>query len=162
MNKKLFSLIPVLIFLIAGCAHVVSEKHRNMAEKEISIPLLFKSPDRFKDQVVILGGVIASSLNAKEGTYLEIVEKPIDSRGKPEKSDISRGRFIVLHEGFIDTAIYYKGRHVTVAGKVLGKKVRPLGEIDYNYLFLKSLELHLVKPAGDLPVSIGIGIGATF
>jgi len=112
-----------LILLISGCAHVVSKELRDRAEKEIAPIDVMKDPDAYKGRIVILGGIIASSINMKEGTYIEVIQKPLDYRGRPEDTDISHGRFIILYEDYLDTAIYSHGREVTVAGEVMGKMV---------------------------------------
>lgn len=150
------------MLLIFGCAHVVSKELRDMAEKEIAPVDLMKTPDAYKGRIVILGGVIASSINTKEGTYIEVVQKPLDYRGRPGDTDISYGRFIILYEGYLDTAIYSQGREITVAGEVMGKMVRLLGQIQYQYLLIKSRELHLFEPRYRVPIRFGIGIWHTF
>jgi len=152
----------ILILLISGCAHVVSQELRDRAEKEISPIDVMKDPDAYKGRTVILGGVIASSINMKEGTYIEVVQKPLDYRGRPDDTDISHGRFIILYEGYLDTAIYSQRREVTVAGEVMGKMVRPLGQIQYQYLLIKSKELHIFKPRYGVPIRFEIGIWHTF
>ncbi|MHC4184218.1 MAG: Slp family lipoprotein [Planctomycetota bacterium] len=159
---KTFALIITLASLVHGCAHVVSDQVRTQADPGIPVVSLFKNPASYRGTIVILGGMIASSKNTGQGTFLEVVEKPLDYRGRPTQSDRSLGRFIVLHEGYLETAIYSAGKHVTVAGKVLGKKIQPLGEINYPYVFIKSIELHIVEKGKGLPVHIGIGVGATF
>jgi outer membrane lipoprotein len=159
--KKLIIIITLASF-VYGCAHVVSDQVRTQADPGIPVVSLFKNPASHRGSVVILGGIIASSKNTGQGTFLEVVEKPLDYRGRPTRSDQSLGRFIVLHEGYLETAIYSAGKHVTVAGEVLGKKMQPLGEINYPYVFIKSLELHIVEKGKGLPVRLGIGVGATF
>jgi outer membrane lipoprotein len=151
-------LIFTLLLLVTGCAHVVSDEMRSQVDEGIPIALIFEHPEDYIGKIVILGGDIASSRNTQEGTYIEVVEKELDSRGRPMYSDRTHGRFIILHEGFLDTAIFATGRYVTVAGEVIGNKVLPLGEIDYSYLFIKSRELHLVQPGEGVPVHFGIGI----
>jgi outer membrane lipoprotein len=151
----------IVVFTLQGCAHIVDKELRRMAEP-IPPSLLLKDPDAYKGRFVILGGVIVSSINTKEGTYIEVVEKPLDYRGRPEYTDLSRGRFLILHQGYLDTAIFSKGREVTVAGVVMGKRVRPLGEIDYPYLFIRSKELYLIRPRFGIPFRFGIEIWKSF
>ncbi|MDI6890948.1 MAG: Slp family lipoprotein [Thermodesulfovibrionales bacterium] len=158
---KRFLLILTIISLF-GCAHVVSKEIRETVDKELTTPALFKDPDAYKGRVVILGGVIVSSTNTEEGTYIEVLQKPLDYRGRPEDTDISYGRFIIFFEGYLDTAVYSQGREMTVAGEVIGKKVCPLGEIQYPYLLIKSKELHLFKPRYGIPIRFGIGIWKAF
>jgi outer membrane lipoprotein len=159
--KRLWFIL-IIIFFISGCAHVVSEELREQAAADISASSLLKDPDLYKGEIVILGGSIINSSNTQEKTYIEIIEKPLNSRGRPEYTDISHGRFIIVYEGFLDTAIFSKGRYVTVAGEVMGKEIRPLDEIDYTYLVIKSRELHLLEPGSRFPVQFGIGIWHTF
>jgi len=153
-----FFLLLIIVFL-SGCAHVISEELREKAYGEPPPSVLFKDPDAFKGRSVILGGVIVSSINAKEGTYIEVLQKPLDSRERPEDTDVSYGRFIIFHEGYLDTAVYSQGRAITVAGEVIGKRIQPLGEIQYPYLLMKGEEIHLLEPRYDIPVHFGIGIG---
>jgi outer membrane lipoprotein len=160
MNRLI--LILSLTFIIFGCAHAVSKEYRDMADMEISPSLLLKDPDAYRGKIVILGGMIVSSVNKQEGTYVEVVEKPLDFRGIPKLTDITHGRFIVFHEEYLDTAVFSKGRYVTVAGEVIGKQIQPLGEIDYSYLLIKSKELHLLKPGEGIPIFFSIGIRHTF
>lgn len=157
-----FFCFSVLIFFLTGCAHVVSEQTRQRLDAGVYVEALFQNPDSYKGKTVMLGGVIASAKNTAEGTYIEIVERPLDSRGRPIDTDISRGRFIMFYKGYLDTAIYTQGRKITVAGSVAGSMVRPLGDVDYNYLLLNSIEHHLIRPRQAPSVSFGIGILHTF
>ncbi|RJQ49649.1 MAG: hypothetical protein C4538_01780 [Nitrospiraceae bacterium] len=159
---KRYIILMVIIPLVAGCAHVVSQELRARAETTVPVPELFNNPESYKGRVFILGGTIVTSVNTNEGTYIEVVEKPLDYRGRPEYTDDSRGRFIVLYEGYLETATFSQGREVTVAGEVMGTKAQPLGEVNYSYLFLKSRGLYLLKPGYDLPVHFGIGIWHSF
>lgn len=158
--KKLLLILAIASLL--GCAHVISKELREKVDKELTPITLFKEPEACKGKTVILGGVIVSSLNTDEGTYIEVLQKPLNYRGKPEDSDISHGRFIIFHEAYLDTAIYSGGKEITVAGEVIGKRLRPLGEIQYQYPLIKSKELHLFEPAYGIPIRFGIEIWKTF
>jgi outer membrane lipoprotein len=156
-------LIPAIIMLItSGCAHVVSKEMLEIADRKAIPSRLFSAPDAYIGKTVVLGGIIASSSNTPEGAYIEVVEQPLDYRGRPKSSDLTRGRFLILHDGYLETALYSQGKHVTVAGEVLGKKTRPLDRIHYSYLLLKSRELYLVEPGRWFSVQFGIGISTRF
>jgi outer membrane lipoprotein len=135
---------------------------RDQADKGVTHEALFQNPDEFAGRIVILGGFIVDTEIKDEGSYIEVVQNPLDSTGRPEDRDISSGRFLVFVEGHIDTAIYSAGREITVAGEVLGRKVLPLGEAQYPYLLIKGKELHLIKQREDFPLHFGIGIWGSF
>lgn len=147
---------------LLGCAHVVSKELRERVDKDVNTESLLKDPDSYKGKFVILGGIIVSSRNTDEGTYLEVLERPLDSLERPEATDKSRGRFIILYEGYLDSAVWSKGREVTVAGEVMGKMVRPLGEMEYPYLLVKSKKLYLLEQRRGIPIRFEIGVFHTF
>jgi outer membrane lipoprotein len=155
---KRFLLLFTIISLF-GCAHVVSKELRDKAYGEPPPSALFKDADEFKGRIVILGGVIVSSANTEEGTYIEVLQKPLDYRGRPEDTDTSYGRFIIFSDGYLDTAVYSPGHEITVAGEVMGKRLRPLGEIQYPYPLIKSKKIHLFETGYGFPIQFGIGIG---
>lgn len=159
--KRLFILL-IILSLLGSCAHVVSQHIMEQIDKELKPGVLFKDPHAYKGKTVLLGGIIISLKNTDEGTYIEVLQKPLDYRGRPEDADITYGRFIIFYEGYLDSAIYSIGKEITVAGEVLGKTIRPLGEIQYQYLLLKSKEIHLFKPRHPLPIRFSIGIWTTF
>lgn len=158
---KRFLLLFVMVSLFS-CAPVVSRELRERAERDLSFSALLRDPDRYEGRIVILGGIIASSLNTDEGTYIEVVQQPLDYRGIPEDTDVTEGRFLILYEGYLDKVIYSEGKKVTVAGVVIGKRVRLLEEMEYPYPLIKSREIHLFTPRYGTPVRFGIGIFKTF
>ncbi len=158
MRRVSFVLVIITAFL-ASCAHVISEEVRTRADSGIVMQELFTNPEAFRGKTVILGGTVIQSRNTPDGTYVEVLQKPLDSRGRPEDTDFSYGRFIVLSSGYLDSAVFAKGRELTVAGEIIGKKVIPLDDILYTYPLLKSIEIHLSEQAHGLPFNVGIGVG---
>lgn len=158
------ALAALLVWAISlsACAHAISARARAMVDKGVPVDSLFRDPEAFKGRTVMLGGIIASTRNEQKRTYIEVVQLPLDYRGRPKNEDVTEGRFIVEAEGYLDPAIYARGREITVVGVVLGRTVRPLGDIEYSYLLLRSVEIHLFEPYYGVPFRFGIGIGATF
>jgi len=135
---------------------------RDRADKGVTPEVLFQNPYEFAGRIVILGGFIVNTETKDEGSYIEVVQNPLDSMGRPEDRDISSGRFLIFVEGYIDIAIYSAGREITVAGEILGRKVQALGEAEYSYLLIRGEELHLIKQRKDFPIHFGIGIWKSF
>ena len=147
INKRylLFALLFFVcaLFSFTGCAPVISKQLREQVAKELTLSEVLKGPEAYKGKIVLWTGVIISSMNVKEGTMIEVLQKPSDMRGKPKDVDESEGRFLALYPGYLDVAIYNGGRRVTVAGEVEGKKIQRLGEIEYTYPLISAKEIHL-------------------
>lgn len=154
--------IILLCVYAAGCSHVVSRETRSEAEAQASVRALFEDPAAFSGKTLIVGGVIINTTNAEEETIIEVLEKPLDYRGRPKHTDVSRGRFIVIHEGYLEKAIYAPGREITVAGEVTGVSTLPVGERPYRYPVISSREIHLIKPRGGPSIRFGIGVFHSF
>jgi outer membrane lipoprotein len=150
----------IIVVLLSGCAHVVSQELREQADKELTAEMLFKNPEAYEGKTVILGGIVVSTRNTDKGTYVEVLQTPLDSRGRPKNTDYSYGRFIFFYEEYLDAAIFSKGKTVTIGGKVFGKTIRPLGDIDYTYPLIYAREVHIIGPKSKSPVFFSIGVGA--
>lgn len=139
--------IALALFLsFSCCAPVISKDLRSQVARKITFREVLKNPDVYKGKVVIWSGVIIGSMNKKEGTLIEILQNPADMEGRPKDVNESDGRFMALYDGYLDTAIYSRGREVTTCGEVQGKKVLPLGEINYTYPLISVKEIHLWRP----------------
>ena len=159
--RKVF-LIIIIILLMSGCAHVISQQLREQADKELTAEMLFKNPEAYRGKTVILGGIIISTHNRKKGTYVEVLQTPLDYRGRPEDTDFSYGRFIFVYDEYLDSAIFLEGKPITVGGKVIGKTTRPLGEIEYTYPLIYAREVHLFGQKSDIPIFFSIGVYSGF
>jgi outer membrane lipoprotein len=144
--KDIPCIVLSLFLFVSGCAPVISKELRTKVAREITLRELLQDPDLHKGKLVLWGGVIIGAKNVKQGTLIEVLQKPTDRRGRPRDVDQSDGRFMALYEGYLDPAIYSQGREVTVAGEVKGKRVLPLGEIEYAYPLISIKELYLWPP----------------
>ena len=131
------------LFSFTSCAPVISKQLREQVTKELTLGVVLKNPDVYKGKTVLWSGVIISSVNLKEGTMIEVLQKPADMEGRPKDVDESEGRFLALNPSYLDVAIYSQGRKVTVGGEVQGKKIQRLGEIEYSYSLIRVKEIHL-------------------
>ena len=146
MIKKITCLLLMLLFLIfAGCAPLISRELRKELSPYITFKQVIKDPDAHKGKTILISGIILGSRNTKEGTLIEILQKPADIGGRPKDVDDSDGRFLALYDGYLDVAIYNQGREAVVAGEVMEKRTLPLGEIEYTYPLISMKEIHLFK-----------------
>lgn len=145
MEKKIYGawLVTFFILVIAGCAPVISKEIRDQVAQDLSFKEVLQDPEAYRGKMVLWGGVIIKAENQKEGTLIEVLQKPTDREGRPRAVDQSDGRFLALYDGFLDVAIYARGREVTIAGEIKEKRVLPLGDIQYAYPLILVRQLHL-------------------
>ena len=146
-GKRVAALIVAALF--TGCAPADLREVSKETTPGITVTQVASDPAPFIGKKVLWGGIIVSSENLAKETKLDIVEVPLTTIKKPGNPDLSRGRFIVEHEGFLDTSIYAKGREITVAGKIVGTRKGKIGEMDYTFPVLKGIKLHLWQPRED-------------
>ncbi len=141
-GKALLILTLLLLILFAGCAPI-SRDLRAQADRTLNFHQVFQNPEAVKGKIVIWGGEIVETINQKDGTTLIVVlQRPLDWLEEP-KIQRSEGRFIILVGGYVDPYVFRRGRRITVAGEILGRKVMRLGELEYPYPLLQSKQIYL-------------------
>jgi outer membrane lipoprotein len=138
-----FFIFGVLLFtLLQGCLPI-SKQLRAQADKTLTFQQVFQNPEAYKGQVVIWGGEVVETINQKDGTTLVVVlQRSLDWMEEP-KFERSEGRFIIFVEGYVDPYVFRRGRRITVAGEIQGRKVMRLGELEYPYPLLLSKQIYL-------------------
>jgi outer membrane lipoprotein len=137
-------LIFLLFILLPGCAPVISKNLRAQADLSLTFQQVFQNPEAYKGKIVIWGGEIIETINQRDKTTLiEVLERPLDWTEEPKITKRSRGRFLVLAEGYLDPYIFRRGRELTVAGEILGEKSKLLAEMEYRYPLLLSKQIYL-------------------
>lgn len=160
-RRLAFSLF-LLAYCMIGCGHVVSPQARSLVDQSLSVEMLFRNPSAYKGKVILVGGTVVAVRNSKAGCFLEIIEHPLDSRGRPRDKDVSHGRLILLSREHLDPELFARGRFVTAVGEVLGEVVHPLDEIEYPYPLLGSKELHIIDSGRQAPLGISVGVSTVF
>lgn len=163
MSRSAFSINILLLFFIvqlmtSGCAPPFPRETLDKVNKDIPFLSLKAEPEKFKGTWVMIGGMIVATKNTKEGTLIEVLQKPLDTEGRPRQTDATDGRFLVQSDAFLDAAVYHQGRQVTVVGEVIGRKELPLDEIVYSYPLLMMKDLHLWSPSSGPRFFFGLGV----
>ncbi len=153
----------VLILFVAGmgcggCTPAFPREALDRVDRHLSFKELQSDPGKFKGSWVMLGGTIIATKNVNEGTSFEILEKPLDSSGRPLDTDATEGRFLVQTNQFFDPAVYHQGRMITVIGEVAGQKTMPIDEIMYRYPLLTARALHLWSYSAGPRFFFGVGV----
>ncbi len=146
------------LLLLASCGPPFPKELLAQVDRAVVFPDLQKEPDRYRGRLLLLGGVIVETKNLRDGTQIEVLQRPLDGRGRPEQTDATGGRFLILTDRFHDAAVFHRGREVTVVGEAAGLRTQPLGEVEYRYPLVRSRELHLWSPYAGPRFSIGVGV----
>ncbi len=136
-------IIIIVTLLLSACMHPISSETRKQVSPDTTFAMVSENPSAFLDQHILLGGVVISINNAEEGAVLEVMEWSLNRWGEPLSLQEAGRRFLVKTPDPLDPEIYAPGRLVTLAGKVLGKEPRLLGEQEYNYPVFNLTEIYL-------------------
>lgn len=142
--------VAILFILIASCAPFSKEVMQEV-KKDLAFSEVVKTPDAFKGESVVWGGVIVETVARAEDTLVIVRQTDLDFQKRPINPDISAGRFIIRYRGFLDPAIYTKDRAVTVVGKIAGKEERPIGDFRYAYPMIDAADLRLWEKRVQYP-----------
>lgn len=135
---------------LTGCK-VMSARTMAEADPPLPFPVLAAKAGDFEGRVVILGGYVLEVRNRGQHTVLVVLQAPLSGSQEPVDADRSQGRFMVLHDQFLDPEVFTKGRKVTVGGVVNGVTTEAIGEDPYDYLTLASREIFLWEREEYLP-----------
>ncbi|OQZ03422.1 MAG: hypothetical protein B6D34_07975 [Candidatus Brocadia sp. UTAMX1] len=138
-----YGMLIIIFLFMVSCAPVISKQLREKVRPDITFSAVLNDPESYKGQMIVLSGIIIETENTKEGTVLRILQRPAGFRGKPKDVDATGGRFLALDNRYLDVNVYSKGRSVTIAGEILGKRIIPLGQIDYQYPLISVEEIYL-------------------
>jgi outer membrane lipoprotein len=140
---KCYLFLFLFVFL-SGCTHVISQNLRDRTDRALTFREVFGNPAFYEGKTVIWGGEIIQTTNQKDGTTLiEVFQKPLGWRGEPKETTASEGRFLVTFDKYLDSYVFRRGRKITVAGEILGERVKPLGEMDYRYPLIAGRQVYL-------------------
>jgi outer membrane lipoprotein len=137
--------LGLVVLMVSGCATkpIAKEYRQRAAAEDVTFSMVFAHPDAYKGDVVLWGGIIIKTKNLKKSTDIMVLETPLHGSERPDARSYSRGRFIARSSKLLDPEIYRRGKKITVAGVVSGKKTMPLGETTYTYPVLSVKQIVL-------------------
>jgi outer membrane lipoprotein len=152
----------MLLLWVNGCAPAISKEIRSQVDPTTTFKAVFHDPDAYKGRMALWGGEIIHTRNTKDETWIELLQHPLAGNDRPNRAAVSEGRFLIRHDGFLDPAVYGRGREITVAGEIQGRKIQPMDEIEYNFPVVSDKELVLWGPQHEPTIHVGLGFGAMF
>lgn len=150
-----------IVFLLSACASAPEFDTRDV-KATLTPAEAVKNVESLKGEDVLWGGAIINSSNLKNETRLEILAYPLDSDHFPQTDKPAYGRFLLLHQGYLETVDYAPGRLVTASGRFEGVRKGKLDESEYTYPVLRDKKLHLWSKNGKSETRFHFGIGVMF
>jgi len=157
-NLALITVAAAVAIGAAGCSPPFPKELLEKVENNVPFTALQKDPDKYAGKLLMIGGIIVDTNNLKEETRIEVLQMTLDGEGRPEQTDDTGGRFLIMTQQFLDGAVYHRGRLITAVGEVAAPQVLPLGEIEYHYPVITAKALHLWSPYVGPSFSFGIGV----
>lgn len=171
-----------LFFLLCGlsvlsaCAESIHQVQRtaeslgipleleNQIDRTVGFADLKQAPNEYVGRTVMLGGTVIKGKRTKEGTELEVLQRPTGEEGRLTEDRLqSEGRFLAVRESFLDPASLPEGTPITVIGTVKGAATRQLDESDYVYPILDVNHIIDWKSlAARRPISPGLYYGSYY
>ena len=140
--EKIIAAAGLAAVVLFGCTeYPISKAYVKQAAPGVTIPMVQGKPSDYEGKIVIWGGRILEVVNDSAGSRITVIETALDDDGYPGSLTTSMGRFIAMTRGFLDPAIYSKGRLVTIAGGITGVETRALGKGTYRYPVLDIKEM---------------------
>ncbi len=145
MNRSLLILIVVLCF--ASCATPVIRKDLlDQSQKNVPPGQIISNPSPYMGKLFVLGGLIVSTSLVEEGSMIEVVYLPVNSKGSIQQTDRSEGRFLAFYpkeKGVLDPLVYRQGRQITLAGVLVDLRNGTIGQMNYVFPVFRIEQLYL-------------------
>lgn len=157
-----------VLVLATACSsqRVIPEELESLVNRTVPFPEVVAAPDSYQGKIVVFGGEVLKAKRLKDGTQIELLQLPLDKDERPILDrQQSQGRFLAVHQGFLDPATIVEGAKMTIVGELSNAKVEPLDDVEYRYpvLIVKYLHTWPAKSYGSAYTqprfSIGIGSG---
>jgi outer membrane lipoprotein len=132
--------------MLISCAPVLSPDIMQRAALNIQLSELKKDPGFYKGWLFIIGGIIINTEVTEEGSVIEAVRVPVNSRGHLESIETATGRYLAIYpedKGLLEPIIFRKNRQMTLAGKFIGIQTMKINEVERVYPVFEIRELHL-------------------
>jgi outer membrane lipoprotein len=139
-------LLTVIILIISSCAPVLRPETMEIASRDVPLSAMREDPSAYLGKLYVMGGIIIETKFTEEGSLIEALYVPVDSRGYLRSLEESNGRFLALfpkESGHLDPLLYRKGREITLSGEFIGLRKGRLDEIEYTYPLFEIREIYL-------------------
>jgi len=143
--------LAVLLFLFAAsCASVIQTDLMEKGTRNPDLTVLVRNPDAYRNNIFILGGIVAHTTLTPKGSEIEALYVPVNSLGYPEEASGSATRYIAVYpkeKGVLDPLIYRRDSDITIAGTYVGTTKGTVGEMEYVFPVFRIVQIYLGREA---------------
>ena len=112
--------------LLSACSSAIPSQYVRQAEPGVTLTMLASNPDRYRDKIVILGGVIVEEKPMGDHLFLRLRNRPLDKDYMPHRPSSlespEAGHYWVTMRRDELPSDYRQWARVTVVGQVAGKR----------------------------------------
>lgn len=156
-RARIFSTI-ILLVVCVSCSMPFTSDEREGASG-VAFEQVRDNTADYLGRTVMFGGEIIQTFNRENATEIIVLQKPLGWRYRPIDTLRTGGRFLVVSDGFLDPAIYSKGRKITVLGLVKESQRRLIGDLSYEYVIIEEIDHYLWKPGAGSGIKVDLSIG---
>jgi outer membrane lipoprotein len=114
------TLIAILATFITACSSTPTTIQQ-APSADLQLKQVLTAPDNYLGQKVRWGGKIIEIKNFQDHAQIQLVQFPLNRKGRPLESSDSQGRFYVRSNDFLDPEIFKVDTMLTVYGELEDK-----------------------------------------
>lgn len=124
--RNCFKLSIMVVFLLTAAAcsrqELIPERLESQVNRDLRFAEVKESPDLYRGKLILVGGKVLSATRLKEGTRIEVLQRPLSTDLVPEEAEESHGRFVAMDvdNNVIDPAELEDSKLITMVGEVVG------------------------------------------
>lgn len=142
---KTFVIIILSFMIFLSCAPVLRQDLMKQGTFNVQPSEFKRNPIRYKGRLFIFGGIIVKTTIKENGSLIEAIYVPVNSRGYLKSIGTSDGRFLALYEGkeILDPLIFREKREITLAAEFIELRKGKIGEAEYTYPLFDIKQIYL-------------------
>ena len=137
--------------MLFSCSPVLSKDIMKQGDITADLSDIKLKPSAHTGKLYIFGGIIVKTTAEQDGSLLEAVFVPVDSRGYLKSFDLAHSRFFAIYrgDGILDPLIYEEKREITLAGEFIEMRDGKIGKMEFSFPFFELKEIYLWKELRD-------------
>ena len=132
-NRLINYSVWLAFVMLMACSSPVPPEIRLKPDNAPNVAQVREQLDSHIDQTVRWGGIILKTDNQQNSSRLTVISLPLSSKGRPQQSDHSTGRFIAIVDEFLEPLSFSRDRQITVTGHIVRSESEKIGEYLYEY-----------------------------